>query len=136
MTGRAKLTIDARRGNLGQQVFVYIATSVCRFDLCHLLIDAIHGGDDFVEHQGRRNLENGISHVFGIGALFVSMQIFDKGENPVLHGAVHLRGGEVVEYTPFELAAVNGALTDLYLPCKDAFKGDAEHGGFARVKIV
>ena len=136
VAGRAKLTVDARRGNLGEQVFVYIATGIRRFELCHLLVDAVHGRDDFVEHQGRRNLEDGVPHVSGIGAFFVAVQFLDEGENPFLHGAVHLRGGEVVKDAPFELVAVNAARIDPYLSGEDALEGDAEHGGFARAKVV
>ena len=134
--GRAELAVDACRGDLGEQVFVHIAPGVGSFELGHLVIDAVHGSDDLIQHQGRRDLEDGVTHVFGVGALFITVEFFYKREDPFLHGAVHLPGGEVMEYTPLELAAVNGTITNLHFFGKYALIGQAEHGRFLGSDVV
>ena len=45
-------------------------------ELCHLLVNAVHGCHYFVQHQRRRDFENSIPHIFGVRAFFVSMQVF------------------------------------------------------------
>ena len=115
MPGGAKLAVDTRCGNLGQKVFIYIAAGIRRFELGHLLVDAIHCCHDLIQHQWCRHFEDGITHVPGIGALLVTMKFFDEREHPFLHGAVHLSGRKVVKHTPLKLAAVNGTVTHLHL---------------------
>ena len=62
------------------------------------VIDAVEGVHNFGKHQRRGQLENGVAHVFGIGAVFVVVQVLDEREHHVLHHRVHPRGGEVVEH--------------------------------------
>ena len=64
------------------------------------------------------------------------MQILDEGENPLLHGGVHLPGGEIVEDAPLEPAAVHGALAELHLIREDALIRQAEHGRLLGAEIV
>ena len=136
MTGCAELAVDACGGDLGEQILVHIAPGVGGFELRHLLIDAIHGCDDLVQHQGCRHLEDGIAHVFGIGAFFITMQILDERKDPFLYGAVHLCCRKIVEYAPFELASVHSTVSGLYFFGKDALIGQAKHSCLFGAEII
>ena len=124
MPGRTELTVNAGSGDFGQEILVNIAPDICSLGLAHL-IDPVHGRDNLVQHQRCRNLENSVTHVFGIGAVLISMEILDKRKYPLLHDRIHLPGGKVVEYRPFQLIALDGALTHLYLAGKNALVGQA-----------
>ena len=64
------------------------------------------------------------------------MQVFDEGEDPLLDGAVHLPGGEVMEHAPLELTAVDTAVANLHVFGKDALKGQPEHGSLPGPGVV
>ena len=121
---------------LGQQVFVDIAPHIGILNLTGFLVDAVHGGDNFIQHQGRGNFENGIPHVFGIGAVLVGMQTLNKREDPFLHDAVHLCGGKIMEHRPFQLIAGDGPFSDGNLTVKNAFVRQAQHGAFFGALVV
>ena len=134
--GRAELAVDACRGDLREQILIHVAAGIGGLEGGHLLIDAIHGRDDLVQHQRRGDFENGVAHVFGVGAFLITVQVLDKGEDPLLHGAVHLCRREVVEHAPFELAAVDSTVPDLHLLGEDARIGQTQHGGLACAEVV
>ena len=126
----AELSVAACGGNFIQQIFINIPANVRGIRLIHLFIDGVHGGDDLIQQQRRRHLENGVPHIFGIRAFLVPVQILDKRENQILHGAVHLRRGKIVKDAPFQLCAVDGLLSDLHFFCKNALIGHSEYGVF------
>ena len=136
MARGAELAVDACGGDFGQQVFIDVASGIRRLELGHLGINAVHGGDDLIQHQGRGDLEDGVAHVFGIGAFLVPVEILDKREDPFLHDGVHLPSREIMEDAPFELAALDFALSDLDLPGKNALEGETQHGGFLCPEVV
>lgn len=110
------------------RIFVSIAAHVRRLRSAHQTVNFVQRVHDLGEQQRRRQLENGIVHVLGIGAVFIAVQILDEGEYRFLHNGIHLRGREVVEHAPLELAAIHGALTDLYLIGEDALIRQTQHG--------
>ena len=59
-----------------------------------------HSRDNLFQQLGRWNLENGISHVFGIGTLFVSIKPLDKREHLFLDDFVHFLSGIILELAP------------------------------------
>ena len=125
---RAELAVQAGLADLAEQVFVSIAAHIRRLRSAHQTVNFVQRVHDLGEQQRRRQLENGIVHVLGIGAVFIAVQILDEGEYRFLHNGIHLRGREVVEHAPLELAAIHGALTDLYLIGEDALIRQTQHG--------
>ena len=132
----AELTVDTRSRNLGKQIFVNIAARICRLELGHLLVNAVHRSHDLVEHQRSRDLENRITHIFGIGAFLVSVQVFDERKDPFLHSGIHLRSRKIVKNAPLELTSVHSALADLNITCKNAFVSKPQHRSLFRTGVV
>ena len=126
--GGAELAVDPGGGDFGQEVFVDVAPDISIVELLRLGVNFVHGGDDLIQHQRRGDLENGVSHVLGVGAVLVGVEVLDEGEHPLLHDGIHLSGGKVVEHRPFELATRDGPLPHLYLTGKDALMRQAQHG--------
>ena len=133
---RAELSVHPSRSQLGQQIFIDITARISLFELRHLCINLIHRRHDLLQHQWCRDLEDGIPHIFGIGAFLVAMQTFDKWEHPLLQYAVELRCRKIMEHAPFHLAASNLALTNLYFLGKDALIRDAKHCAFFAAQII
>ena len=51
-------------------------------DLCHLIINIVQAVYHLAQQQRGGQFENGVIHVFGIGAVFVPVEVFDEGEHP------------------------------------------------------
>ena len=98
---RAELPIHPGGSDLGEEKLVDIPPHIPVMELCHLLIDAVQGGDDLLQHQRGGNLEDGVSHILGVGAGSVAVQVFDEGEHPLLHDHIHLPGRKIPEHRPF-----------------------------------
>ena len=96
--GGAELAVNPGGGDFGQEVFVDVAPDIGVVDLLRLGVDLVHGGDDLVQHQRRGDLENGVPHVLGVGAVLVGVEVLDEGEHPLLHDGIHLSGGKIVEH--------------------------------------
>lgn len=69
-----------------------------------------HSFDNLIQHQRSGDVENGIPHILGIGAILVGVEVFDEGKHPPLHRRVQPSGRKVVEHKLFELIAQNGTL--------------------------
>ena len=91
-------------------------------------VDLIHGGDDLLQHQRRGDLEDGVPHVFGVGAILVGVQVLDEGKHQLLYHLVHLPGGKIVEPAPLQLLPGHPAVADLHLTCKETLMRQAQHG--------
>ena len=136
VAGGAELAVDAGGGDLGEDVFIHVALGVGVVKLLHEGVDAVHAVHDLGEHEGRGDLEDGVVHVLGVGAVSVPVEVFDEGEDPLLDHAVHLARREVVEGAPLELLAGDRALADLHLVGKDTFIGEAQHGRLLGAQVV
>ena len=136
VAGGAELAVDAGGGDLGEDVFIHVALGVGVVKLLHEGVDAVHAVHDLGEHEGRGDLEDGVVHILGVGAVFVPVEVFDEGEDPLLDHAVHLARREVVEGAPLELLAGDRALADLHLVGKDTFIGEAQHGRLLGAQVV
>ena len=132
----AELAVHPGSGNLGQQKFIHIAPDIALPCLGHLLINAVQRRDHLIQHQRRGDLENGVVHVFGVGAGLVPVKALDEGENLFLHNSVHLFGRKIVENRPLELLSGDGSLPDTHLFCKNALVVQPKHGAFPGAEVV
>ena len=80
MAGRAELTVDFGRGQLGQHVLIQIALAVPLRQ-----IQLVYSLNDFRQFVRCGNLEGRILHKTGIRCLIIRMQILDKRKNFLLH---------------------------------------------------
>ena len=94
----AELTVHPGDGDFGQQELVHVAPDVALPHLGHLLVDAVQRRDHLVQHQRRGDFENGVIHVFRVGAALVPVEVFDEREYLLLHDAVHFLGGKIVKH--------------------------------------
>ena len=136
MPGGAELAVHSGGGDFGQEALVDVPPHVGVVELLRLGVDLVHGGDDLLQHQGRGDLEDGVPHVLGVGAVLVGVEFLDKGEHQLLHHRVHLPGGEVVEPGPLELFPGHGAVPCLDLSGKNALVGQAQHGALLGTQVV
>ena len=131
-----ELTVQTGLCDFGEQIFIGVAAHIHRLRFIHQAVDFIQRVHHFGKQQRCGQLENGVVHVFGVGTVLVTVQIFDKRKHPFLHGGVHFLRREIVENAPFELLTVNGALTDLYLVSKNALVRQPQHSGLFCAQIV
>ena len=136
VAGGAELAVDAGGGDLGEDVFVHVALGVGVVHLLHEGVDAVHAVHDLGEHEGRGDLEDGVVHILGVGAVLVPVEVFDEGEYPLLDHGIHLARREVVEGAPLELLAGDRALADLHLVGKNALIAEAQHGRLLGAQVV
>ena len=136
MSWRTELSVHSGCGKLGKQVLVNVATDIRRFHLCHLGVQSIHGSDDLIQHQRCRDFEDRVSHIFGISAVFIAMQIFYERKYPFLNHAVHFCCRKVMEDAPFQLVPGNRPVADLYLFRKNTLIWKTQHGGFLCAEII
>ena len=134
--GGAELAVDPSGGDFGQEVLVDVSPHIGVVKLFRLGVDLVHGSDDFLQHQGGGDLENGISHVLGIGAVLVGVQALDEGEHQLLHHRVHLSGRKIVEPGPLELLPGHGAVPHRNLTGENALVGQAQHGALLGTQVV
>ena len=132
----AELTVQTGLCDFGEQIFIGVTAHIHRLRLIHQAVNFVQRVHHFGKQQRRGQLENGVVHVFGVGAVLVAVQIFDEWEHPFLHGGVHFLRRKVVEHAPFELLTVDGALTDLYLVSKNALVRQPQHSGLFCAQIV
>lgn len=99
-------------------------------------INLHHSFDNLIQHQRSGDVENGIPHILGIGAILVGVEVFDEGKHPPLHRRVQPSGRKVVEHKLFELIAQNGSLPHLHLIDKNAPVGQAQHGTLFSALVV
>ena len=121
-TGARLLEIE---NEIAKQSSFYVEKS--KTLLINLLID-IFRGEELA--PGR------VQNIFGIGAVFVPVEVLDEWEHGVLHDGVRLGGGKVAEHAPLEQLAVNGALTDPHLTSKNALIRQTQHGSFLYPEVV
>ena len=136
MARRAELTVQAGLRDFGQQIFVGVAAHIHRLRLIHQAVNFVQRVHHFGQQQRRGQLENGVVHVFGVGAVLVTVQIFDEREHPFLHGGVHFLRRKVVEHAPLELLTVDGALAELHFVRENALVRQPQHGSFLGAQVV
>ena len=136
MARGTELAVEAGLADFAEQIFVGIAPHIHRLRFVHQAVDLVQRIHYFGQQQRRGQLENGVVHILGVSAVLISVEIFDERKHPLLHDGVHFPCWEVMKYTPFELLAVDGALTHLHLIGEDAGIRQSQHGGLFRPEMV
>ncbi len=136
MPRRAELAVPPGLADFAEQVFVSIATHIRRLRFAHQAVNLIQRVHHLGEQQRRGQHEDRVVHVLGIGAVLVTVEVFDEGKHPVLHDGVHFCGREIVEHAPLELLSVDGAAAYLHLTCEDALIRQAQHICFLGPEVI
>lgn len=79
MARGTELTVEARLADFAEQIFVGVAAHVHRLGFVHQAVNLVQRIHHLGKQQRCGQLENGIIHVFGIGTVFVAVEVFDKG---------------------------------------------------------
>ena len=127
---RSELPVHTGSGDLGQQILVYITTGIPGLVLFHELIDTIHGGHDFVQHQRCWDFKNRILHIGGIGTVIAVIQSLDEWEYRIGHRVIHLPGFHVSQPAPLQVLLAHNPVVDGHFPVKHAFAVQSQHQSF------